>query len=93
MLQCHILFYIPKGDLSQHIVSTVMLLHTARHQNRSHVTRNTFMFHTLPHEVAEYYPEINGEYTEDETERAFSLGYSLPDIGWEVDWMVRWLAG
>ncbi|KAI0218862.1 hypothetical protein LSAT2_029459 [Lamellibrachia satsuma] len=43
---------------------------TARRQDGSLVTRNTSMFHRLPHEVAEDHPVIDDEDTEDETEMA-----------------------
>ena len=43
---------------------------TASRQDGSLVTRNTSMFHRLPHEVAEDHPLIDDEDTEDETEMA-----------------------
>ena len=43
---------------------------TARRQDGSLVTRNTSIFHKLPREVAEDYPLIEDEDTQDETEMA-----------------------
>ena len=53
---------------------------TVRRQDGSLVTRNTSMFHRLPHEVAEDHPVIDDEDTEDETEMAVPLG--PPCISW-----------
>ena len=50
---------------------------TARRQDGSLVTRNTSMFHRLPHEVAEDHPVIDDEDTEDETEMAVPQNHHL----------------
>ena len=52
---------------------------TARRQDGSLVTRNTSMFHRLPHEVAEDHPVIDDEDTEDETEKS---GTPRTTISW-----------